>query len=124
MVTITETASRKLTELLAQQPQPVAGLRLSVQQGGCSGFSYGMSFADAEKPGDWVGEFGGVKVLVDADSAPILAGVNVDYVETLQATGFTINNPNAVSSCGCGKSFETQGESSGTSGSSGSCGSH
>lgn len=107
MVTLTETASRKLSELLAQQAQPVAGLRLSVHQGGCSGFSYGMAFAEAEQPGDWVGEFDGVKVFVDPESAPVLKGVEVDWVETLQATGFSIRNPNAAHSCGCGKSFET-----------------
>ncbi len=106
MVRLTETASRKLSELLAQQTPPVAGLRLSVQQGGCSGYSYGMSFAE-EQPGDWVGEFGGVKVFVDPASAPVLQGVEVDWVESLQATGFAIRNPNAVRSCGCGKSFET-----------------
>jgi len=107
MVTLTESATRKLSELLAQQTQPVAGLRLSVQQGGCSGYSYGMSFAEAAEPGDWVGEFGGVKVFVDPQSAPVLSGVEVDWVETLQVTGFAIRNPNAARSCGCGKSFET-----------------
>ncbi len=107
MVTLTESAARKLSELLKQQAEPVAGLRLSVQQGGCSGFQYGMSFTDAEQPGDWVGEFGGVKVFVDAQSAPELKGIEVDWVETLQNTGFAIRNPNAVRSCGCGKSFET-----------------
>ena len=111
MVTLTESASRKLSELLAQQPQTVLGLRLSVQPGGCSGYSYGMSFAETTEPGDWVGEFGGVKVYVDPQSAPILNGVEVDWVETLQATGFAIRNPNAVRSCGCGKSFETEKES-------------
>jgi len=107
MVTLTESASRKLSELLAQQTTPMLGLRLSVQPGGCSGYQYGMSFANAQEPGDWVGEFGGVKVFVDPQSAPVLAGVEVDWVETLQATGFAIRNPNAARSCGCGKSFET-----------------
>jgi iron-sulfur cluster assembly accessory protein len=107
MVTLTETASRKLSELLSQQAASVVGLRLSVRQGGCSGFQYGMSLAEAEQPGDWVGEFGGVKVFVDAESAPALNGVEVDWVETLENTGFAIRNPNAVRSCGCGKSFET-----------------
>ena len=107
MVTLTETASRKLSELLAQQASPVAGLRLSVQQGGCSGYQHGMSFAESEQPGDWVGEFGGVKVFVDPQSAPVLEGVEVDWIETLQTTGFAIRNPNAARSCGCGKSFET-----------------
>jgi iron-sulfur cluster assembly protein len=107
MVTLTEAASRKLEEILAQQTPGVLGLRLSVQQGGCSGYSYGMSFAETQQPGDWVGEFGGVKVFVDPGSAPVLQGVEVDWIETLQATGFAIRNPNAVRSCGCGKSFET-----------------
>jgi iron-sulfur cluster insertion protein len=106
MVTLTEAASRKLSELLQQQPG-VVGLRLLVQQGGCSGYSYGMTFAQEQQEGDWVGEFGGVKVFVDAESAPVLNGVEVDWVESLQATGFAIRNPNAVRSCGCGKSFET-----------------
>ena len=107
MVTLTETASRKLSELLAQQDPPAAGLRLSVHQGGCSGYSYGMQFAEGEQPGDWVGEFHGVKVFVDPQSAPVLQGIEVDWIETLQQTGFAIRNPNAVRSCGCGKSFET-----------------
>ena len=64
-------------------------------------------FAESQQEGDWVGEFGGVKVFVDPQSAPVLQGVEVDWVETLQATGFAIRNPNAVRSCGCGKSFET-----------------
>jgi iron-sulfur cluster assembly protein len=107
MVTLTEIASRKLSELLAQQDPPAAGLRLSVHPGGCSGYSYGMQFAEGEQPGDWVGEFHGVKVFVDPASAPVLQGIEVDWVETLQQTGFAIRNPNAVRSCGCGKSFET-----------------
>lgn len=106
MVTMTDAATAKLSELLAQQ-EGVLGLRLSAVPGGCSGYQYGMSFAEAAQDGDWVGEFQGVKVFVDAQSAGILDGVRVDYVETLEATGFTIKNPNAVRSCGCGKSFET-----------------
>ena len=106
MVTLTEAASRKLGELLQQQTGAV-GLRLLVQQGGCSGYSYGMTFTESQQEGDWVGEFGGVKVFVDPQSATVLNGVEVDWVETLQATGFAIRNPNAARSCGCGKSFET-----------------
>ena len=108
MVTMTAAASAKLAEILAQQPEPVAGLRLSAMAGGCSGYQYGMQLAEAAQDGDWVGEFGDVKVFVDAASADVLKGVQVDYVESLQATGFTITNPNAVRSCGCGKSFETE----------------
>lgn len=108
MVTMTPAATAKLAEILAQQPEPVAGLRLSAMEGGCSGYQYGMQLAEGAQEGDWVGEFGDVKVFVDAASVSVLSGVQVDYVESLQATGFTITNPNAVRSCGCGKSFETE----------------
>ncbi len=107
MVTLTDAATAKLAELLSQQ-ENVMGLRLSAIAGGCSGYQYGMEFAEAQREGDWVGTFGDVKVFVDAESQAILNGVKVDYVESLQATGFTIHNPNAVRSCGCGKSFETE----------------
>ena len=115
MVTLTDAATSKLAELLAQQ-ENVQGLRLSAAAGGCSGHQYGMEFAEAEREGDWVGTFGNVKVFVDAASQAVLNGVEVDYVETLQATGFTIKNPIAVRSCGCGKSFETEGSEAGSHG--------
>jgi iron-sulfur cluster assembly protein len=108
MLTLTETASRKLTEIITGQSEPVAGLRVFVQKGGCSGYSYGMTLAQAVDADDWVGEFGGVKVLVDPESAKVLNGVQIDFVETLQGSGFSIHNPNAVRSCGCGNSFETE----------------
>ncbi len=108
MLTLTDAASAKLAEIMAKQQEPVAGLRVSVQKGGCSGFSYGMTLAPEVGAGDWVGEFGGVKVLVDAESAPALKGVRIDFVESLQGSGFSIENPNAVRSCGCGNSFETE----------------
>jgi iron-sulfur cluster insertion protein len=115
MVKLTDAATAKLAELLSQQDN-VQGLRLSAIAGGCSGYQYGMEFAEAQRDGDWVGTFGSVKVYVDAESQPILSGVEVDYVESLQATGFTIKNPNAVRSCGCGKSFETEGSETGSQG--------
>jgi len=110
MLTLTDAATRKLGEVISQQSAQgqVFGLRLSVYRGGCSGYQYGMSLAEQAEQGDWIGEFGGVKVLVDSESAPLLDGVNIDYVETLQASGFTISNPNAARGCGCGKSFETE----------------
>ena len=82
MLTVTEAATKKLSELLSQQ-EGVLGLRLSAIPGGCSGYQYGMAFAEQTVEGDWVGEFDGVKVYVDADSATVLNGVKVDYVETL-----------------------------------------
>lgn len=111
MLTLTDAATRKLGEIIAEQANlqtdPVVGLRVFVQKGGCSGYSYGMALAERVEDGDWVGEFGGVKVVVDPSSAPILNGVSIDYVESLQGSGFSIHNPNAVRSCGCGNSFET-----------------
>jgi len=110
MLTLTDAATRKLTEVITEQGDhgaTVFGLRLSVYKGGCSGYQYGMSLAEKPEQGDWVGEFDGVRVVVDPESAPLLEGVNIDYVETLQASGFTISNPNAARGCGCGKSFET-----------------
>jgi len=106
MVKFTDAASAKLAEILAQQ-QNVLGLRLSAIPGGCSGYQYGMELAESEREGDWVGTFGTVKVFVGADSQAVLNGVQVDFVESLQGSGFTIHNPNAVRSCGCGKSFDT-----------------
>jgi iron-sulfur cluster assembly protein len=107
MLTLTDAASRKLGEIIAGQSEPVAGLRVFVQKGGCSGYSYGMSLAEKAEEGDWVGTFGGVQVMVDPESAKVLNGVHIDYVESLQGSGFSIHNPNAVRSCGCGNSFET-----------------
>ncbi|HUK61824.1 MAG TPA: iron-sulfur cluster assembly accessory protein [Dongiaceae bacterium] len=111
MLTLTEAATRKLGEIITEQAkastEPIAGLRVFVTKGGCSGFSYGMSLAPQVEDGDWVGEFGGIKVMVDPQSAPVLNGVEIDFVETLQGSGFSIHNPNAVRSCGCGNSFET-----------------
>ena len=108
MLTLTEAASRKLAEIMSKQAEPVVGLRVFVEKGGCSGYSYGMSMASEVAAEDWVGEFGGVKVLVDPTSAAVLRGVRIDFVESLQGSGFSIENPNAVRSCGCGNSFETE----------------
>ena len=112
MLTLTDAATRKLGEIISEQSQhhgePIVGLRVFVQKGGCSGYSYGMTLAPKVEEGDWIGEFGGVKVLVDPQSAPILNGVQIDFVESLQGSGFALHNPNAVRTCGCGSSFETE----------------
>jgi len=110
MLTLTEAASRKLDEVISQQTghgARVYGLRVSAMAGCCSGAQYGMELASEPAEGDWVGTFGGLKVLVDPDSAALLEGVSIDYVETLQQAGFTITNPNAApresaGGCGCG----------------------
>ena len=101
MLTMTEAASRKLAEIIARQPEPVFGLRVSAQDGGCGCHQYALSLAREVGPGDWVGEFGGVKVLVDGESAPDLRGVNIDYVETAEAAGFAVTRPNPRRGCGC-----------------------
>jgi iron-sulfur cluster insertion protein len=105
MLTITEAASRKLDEILRQQSEhasPPYGLRISAAPGCCSGAHYGLSLAPKAEEGDWEGEFGGVKVLVDADSAPFLQGASIDFVETPEGSGFTVKNPNAEAKPGDG----------------------
>lgn len=110
MLTLTETASRKLEEVIQQQAghgAEVFGLRISAMAGGCgcSGAQYGMELAKQADPADWIGTFGGVRVVVDPQSAPMLEGVSIDYVETLQQSGFTITGPQSQPShggCGCG----------------------
>jgi len=108
MITVTDTATRKIAEAMGQEPAPVFGLRVAVYPGGCSGYEYGMTFAPEAEQGDWIGDFGPVKVLIDPQSLVFLEGANIDYVETLQASGFTITNPNAARGCGCGRSFQTE----------------
>jgi iron-sulfur cluster assembly protein len=106
MVQLTPTAITKVKEiLLAQTPEP-AGLRVAVVGGGCSGFSYHMAFENqVNKDSDNVYEFEGLKVLVDQMSEMYLEGVQIDYIETLEGSGFKFNNPNVKSTCGCGSSF-------------------
>ena len=108
-VSLTESAVAKLKEMLAEQDDPNLCFRVFIQQGGCDGFSYGMTF-DSLDAGDEVIERGGVRLLVDQTSAPLLRGAEIDYVNTVTATGFAIRNPNAVSTCGCGHSFKTAGD--------------
>jgi iron-sulfur cluster assembly accessory protein len=107
MLTLTDAATRKIQEVLSGQAEPVYGLRVSIQPSGCCGHQYAMSLATEAETGDWIGDFAGIRVLVDPESAPLLQGVQIDYVETLQASGFSISNPNASRGCGCGRSFES-----------------
>ena len=105
MVSLTSTAIGKVQEILdSQEPKP-AGLRISAVGGGCSGFSYSMAFEN--KPGmlDKTYEFAGLKVFVDQASMLYLDGAEVDFVETLEGSGFKFNNPNVKATCGCGSSF-------------------
>ncbi len=104
-VVLTATAASKVKEIMTQQNPSPAGLRIGVVGGGCSGFSYSMSFENAPGVMDKVYTFEGLKVFVDATSAMYLNGCVVDYVETLEAAGFKFENPNVKSTCGCGSSF-------------------
>jgi iron-sulfur cluster assembly protein len=106
MVQLTPTAITKVKEILSQQTPEPAGLRVAVVGGGCSGFSYHMAFENqVNKDADNVYEFQGLKVLVDQMSEMYLEGVSIDYIETLEGSGFKFNNPNVKSTCGCGSSF-------------------
>ncbi len=108
MITITDQAASKLKELLETQEQPDLYLRLFIQPGGCEGFSYGMGFDAERRNDDQIFERGGVKVLVDAHSLQYLSGAQIDYTKSTFGEGFTVRNPNAVSTCGCGHSFRTR----------------
>lgn len=107
-VTLTPVAADKVRELLAQEESADLGLRVFVAGGGCSGMQYGMTL-DESQEGDVSFEINGVRVLVDEMSAQYLMGSEIDYVDSLMGAGFTVNNPNAVSTCGCGHSFRTSG---------------
>ena len=104
-VNLTPTAIIKVKEIMGQQNPVPAGLRIGVVGGGCSGFSYSMSFENAPGVMDKVYNFEDLKVYVDATSAMYLNGCVVDFVETLEASGFKFENPNVKSTCGCGSSF-------------------
>src|SRR3990172_7348777 len=105
MVTLTETAAKKITDLRLEEGKPEWALRIRVVGGGCSGMSYELAWDEAASPEDNVVESNGVKVFVDTKSAPYLAGSEIDYVENnMMGAGFAIKNPNVKSSCGCGSS--------------------
>ena len=115
LVTLTEGAAAKISKLMAEEPAGEAEvLRVAIQGGGCSGFEYALGFDRGAQAGDSVSTYHGVTVVVDPFSAPYLQGATVDFLETLQESGFKIDNPNAVASCGCGHSFQVaEGEAPG-----------
>jgi iron-sulfur cluster insertion protein len=104
-ITVTESAASKIKELLAEESKLDSGLRVFVQGGGCSGFQYGLMIEENGGVGDQVIESNGIKLFVDPVSLSYLKGAEVDYVDTITGGGFTIKNPNATSTCGCGSSF-------------------
>jgi iron-sulfur cluster assembly accessory protein len=104
-IILTDGAAAKVKALLDQEGRDDLSLRVQVQPGGCSGLRYQLYFDDRALDGDVVSEFGGVKVVTDRMSAPYLIGATVDFVDTIEKQGFTIDNPNATGSCACGESF-------------------
>src|SRR5260370_37338519 len=111
VVTLTAKASEKLKEIITKQGRADLALRVYVTPGGCSGFSYGMTFAEGIEEGDAIVDSDGVKVVVDPMSAMYVKGSEIDFVAAGMGGGFALRNPNAVSSCGCGQSFNTPGDS-------------
>jgi iron-sulfur cluster insertion protein len=105
VVTVTEAAASKIKDLLAEENKAESGLRVFVQGGGCSGFQYGLMIEESGGVGDQTYESNGIKLYVDPVSLSYLKGAEVDFVDTITGGGFTIKNPNATSTCGCGSSF-------------------
>ena len=107
MFSVTEGAAREIQTLISQYNNPQLALRVRVVAGGCSGFSYDLAFDDQVQDNDQIFDTHGVKVVIDQKSYPHLDGTQLDFVETMMGRGFTFQNPNAKSSCGCGSSFST-----------------
>ena len=104
-VILTDVAAAKVSSLLAQEDGGGLRLRIAVQPGGCSGLRYQLYFDEREIDGDIVSTFGEVQVVTDKMSGPYLTGATIDFVDTIEKQGFTIDNPNATGSCACGDSF-------------------
>jgi iron-sulfur cluster assembly protein len=109
LVTVTPKAAARAKELLASKGMPNGSLRVFVVGGGCSGYQYGMALAEEAEADDTVVEVAGLNIVIDPDSALLIGGAEVDYVEDLMKSGFTIYNPNATASCACGSSFSAAG---------------
>jgi iron-sulfur cluster insertion protein len=105
MITITQTARDKIADIILEENNPNMKLRMFVQGGGCSGFSYGFTLDEMKNEDDFEFDVGSTSVLVDAMSSQYLQGAEVDYIEDLMGAEFKISNPNAQSTCGCGSSF-------------------
>lgn len=104
-VVLSDAAAQKAKALLDQEGRDDLALRIAVQPGGCAGLRYQLFFDDRTLDGDLVDEYEGVRLVVDRMSAPYLIGANIDYADTIESQGFTIDNPNATGSCACGDSF-------------------
>ena len=107
IIILSETAADQIKDMMKHNEEEGAYYRVSINGGGCSGLSYGMSLEHEKKEGDHEDEQYGISILVDKESAPILKGTKIDYKNSLMGGGFTIENPNALVTCGCGSSFKT-----------------
>jgi iron-sulfur cluster insertion protein len=105
MITVSQTAAIKIQDILAEENNPALKLRVFVQGGGCSGMQYGFTLDDAQNEDDWDLDINGVRILVDAMSGGYLQGAEIDYKDDVMGASFTIKNPNAQTTCGCGSSF-------------------
>lgn len=105
MIQLTENAVTAVRTAIERSPKPATGLRIMVESGGCAGYKYLMGLENETREGDTVIEQGGVTLFVDDQSQPHVSGMTVDFVSTLESSGFVFDNPNAQSSCSCGKSF-------------------
>ncbi|MCG8017680.1 MAG: iron-sulfur cluster assembly accessory protein [Candidatus Thiodiazotropha sp. 'RUGA'] len=105
MLTLTENAQKAISRFIKGSETPVGGLRISVTGGGCSGLQYGMALEESANDEDAVIEIDELKIFVDPLSAPMLNGVTVDFLDSMEGSGFKFENPNATNSCGCGNSF-------------------
>ncbi|MGD0960339.1 MAG: iron-sulfur cluster assembly accessory protein [Methylomonas sp.] len=107
MITLTESAVNAVGRFISSSDKPTGGLRIEVTDGGCSGLSYGLRLEETQSQDDTVIDCGQVKVYVDPSSLPKLDGMSIDFVDSLEGSGFKFTNPNAVKSCACGSSFTT-----------------
>jgi iron-sulfur cluster assembly accessory protein len=123
MLSITPVAADKVREIMQQRELTGYALRVFVQGGGCSGMSYGMAFENNFYPQDNIVEVEGVRLVIDPMSLGYMQGAQIDFIDNLMGGGFTVHNPNAVSTCGCGHSFRTSDED-GSSGGGGGCNCH
>ena len=105
MITMTDSAKSAVSRFMSSLNKPVAGLRIRVEGGGCSGMKYSLKLEETSETTDQLVDLDGITLLVDEVSAPLLAGVTMDFVESMEGSGFTFVNPNASASCSCGKSF-------------------
>jgi len=108
LVTITDLAAEKARDLMVSRELPDGALRVFVAGGGCSGYQYGMALARSTEDDDVVLETNGVRIVIDPESAVHLEGAEIDYVDDIMKSGFSIHNPNATKSCACGSSFQTE----------------